>query len=128
MNMLTVNKERIELQPLETEVVTSRATRAVTVRAAVDNTRDPVNAAGLVARACQTHFEICLRQGIEAMPETPQGPPPVAFREADTGLLHVVYREVTVRFKHGVSQKKRQTILKKHNFKVRAVNPFVDDQ
>jgi subtilisin family serine protease len=126
--MLNANKERIELQPLETEVVTDAATRAVTVRAAVDSARDPVNAAGLVARACRTHFDIGLREGKASAAEPPQGPPPVAFREADTGLLHVIYREVTIRFKHGLSQKKRQSILKKYDFKVRDVNPFVQDQ
>jgi subtilisin family serine protease len=128
MYMLNANKERIELQPLETEVVTNSVTRAVTVRAAVDTARDPVNAAGLVARACRTYFDIGLRAGKVAAAETPQGPPPVAFREAETGLLHVIYREVTIRFKHGVSQKTRQAILKKHNFNVRAVNAFVEDQ
>jgi subtilisin family serine protease len=128
MYMLNANKERIELQPLETGVVTNAATRAVTVRAAVDSARDPVNAAELVARACRTHFDIGLRAGKAAAAEPPQGPPPLAFREGDTGLLHVLYREVTIRFKHGISQKTRQAILKKHDFKVRAVNPFVKDQ
>lgn len=128
MYMLNANKEHIELQPLETEVVTNEVTRAVTVRAAVDNSRDPVNAAGLVARACRTHFDIGLREGKAAAAEPPSGPPPIAFREVETGLLHVIYREVTIRFKHGISQKARQAILKKHDFKVRAVNPFVEDQ
>src|SRR5262245_32980927 len=128
MHMLNANKEPIELQPLETEVVRNRATRAVTVRAAVDTERDPVNAAGLVARACRTHFNIGLREGKAAAPEAPEGPPPVAFREADSGLLHVIYREITVRFKYGTSQKTRSDILKKYDLKVRDVNSYVDDQ
>ena len=128
MYMLNANKERIELQPLETEVVTNPATRAVTVRTAVDTARDPINTAGLVARACRTHFDIGLREGKAAAAEKQQGPPPVAFRQTDSGLIHVIYREVTIRFKHGTSQKTRKNILKKRNLKMRAVNPFVEDQ
>ncbi|MFY9618578.1 MAG: S8 family serine peptidase [Pyrinomonadaceae bacterium] len=128
MYMLNANKQRIYLQPLETEVVNVAATRAVTVRTAVNRSRDPVNAAVLVATACRTHFDIGLREGKALAAELPQGPPPVAFRESDTGLLHVIYREVTLRFKPGVSQKKRNAILKKHNFTVRSVNPFIEEQ
>jgi len=128
MYMLNANKERIKLQPLETEVVRTAATRAVTVRTAINRARDPVNAEALVARACRTHFDIGLREGKAAAAAAPLGPPPVAFRESDSGLLHVIYREVTIRFKPGVPQQKRTAILKKHSFKVRAVNPFVEDQ
>ena len=57
MYMLNANKERITLQPLETEVNVEAATRAVTVRTAVNRKKDPVNAEALVARACRTHFK-----------------------------------------------------------------------
>ena len=128
MYMLNANKERITLQPLETEVNVEAATRAVTVRTAVNRKKDPVNAEALVARACRTHFEIGSTSGKAAFAAAPPGPPPLAFRESDNGLLHVCYREVTIRLKPGVPAKKRQAILSKYNLKVRSVNPFVEDQ
>src|SRR5215207_1104197 len=128
MYLLTADKQRIELQPLETAVVRDAATRSLTVRAAVDTESDPVNAAGLIARACRAHFDIGLREGEALEAAAPQGPPPVAFRETASGLLHLVYREVVVRFAHGVAEKTRSSLLKKYGFKVRAVNPFVKDQ
>lgn len=127
MYMLNADKERIKLQPLETEV-SVEANFAVTVRTAVNRDRDPANAEALVARACRTHFDIGLRDGLAALAEAPTGPPPMAFRESDTGLLHVCYREITIRFKPAVTQKLRQSILKKYQLTLRSLNPFVEDQ
>ena len=127
MYMLNANKERIKLQPLET-AISVEATRAITVRTAVNRERDPVNAAALVARACRTHFDIGLEDGKAALAEPPPGPPPTAFRESDTGFLHVVYREITVRFKPGTSAQTRRAILGKHNLTIREVNQFVEEQ
>lgn len=129
MYILTADKQRIELQPLETSIVRDSATRSLAVRAAVSPEEDPVNAAGLIARACRTHFDIGAPTGKAfAAAEEPKGPLPVAFREAATGLLHVVYREVVVRFGHGVAEKRRRSILGKYGLKVREVNSFVKDQ
>jgi subtilisin family serine protease len=55
----------------------------------------------------------------------PKGPPPVAFREAQTGLLHIVYREVTVRFMRGTPQKTRRALLRKYAMVVFAAPNFV---
>lgn len=129
MYMLNANKERIKLQPLETEVSVEAATRAVVVRTAINRRRDPINAEALVARACRTHFEIGLSDGKSIFAAAPPpGPPPVAFRESDTGLLHVMYREVTIRFKPGVTAKRRKQIFSKYQLKVRSTNPFIEDQ
>ena len=128
MYILGATKEPIQLVPIETEVVTDEITRSVAVRATVDPRRDAVNAAGLVARASRTFFEIGRREGKAALAEPQKGPPPTAFREADTGLLHVVYREVVIRFRHGTPEKKRRAILKQHGFEVREVNSFIKDQ
>ncbi len=127
MYMLNANKKRIQLQALETEI-TEDASMAISVRAAVNPKRDPVNAQGLIARACRAHFEIGKRDGFAAEAAIPEGPPPVAFRESDTGLLHVLYRELTVRFKPGVAAQKRKKILGKYQLKQRSANPFVKDQ
>jgi subtilisin family serine protease len=128
MYMINANKERISLVPLETHVSRSTMTRGLAVRAAVDRDQDPVDAAALVARACRTFFEIGRRESVAAEPPAPKGPSPVAFREEETGLLHVVYREVVVRFQHSTPQKTRQALLNKHGFKVRAKNAFFEDQ
>lgn len=128
MYLLSADKQRIELQPLETNVVRDESTRSLTVRAAVDPQNDPVNAAGLIARACRTHFEIGLSEGRSFGAVEQRGPGPVAFREAASGLLHVVYREVVIRFAHGVAERARRALLKKYGFEVREVNTFVEDQ
>ena len=127
MYMLNADKKRINLQPLETEI-TEDASMALSVRAAVNPKRDPVNAQGLIARACRAHFDIGKRDGIAARAATPEGPPPLAFRESDTGLLHVLYRELTVRFKAGVAEQKRKKILTKYKLKRRSANSYVKDQ
>lgn len=85
-----------------------------------------MNASALVARAARAFFEIGGRQPGKAVPKV--GSPPVVFRETASGLLHVVYREIVVRFTHETSQKRRRDILKDGGFKIRRTNPFVPDQ
>src|SRR5215813_2853787 len=129
MFMLDATKQKIELVPLETSVDRDRATRTLMVRVRGRSEHDPANAASLVTRASRAFFEIG-QQGrrASAAEQPPKGPPPVAFRETKTGLLHLVYREVVIRFRPGTEQKKRQQILKRSGLKVRRSNPFVSDQ
>jgi subtilisin family serine protease len=130
MFIYNAKKQPVQLVALDTEVVTDRATRSLSVAVkGVDPERDPHNTSALVARAARAFFEIGAapqKAGVTA--EAPKGPPPVAFRESKTGLLHVVYREVVVRFRPGTTQKRRADMLKKHGFKVRRVNPFFSNQ
>jgi subtilisin family serine protease len=129
MYVLSATRERIELEPIETQVTRDTFSRSLTVRAAVDRERDPVNAAALVARAARTFFEIGSTEGVMAFAtEPPPGPPPVVFREAHSGFMHVVYREIVIRFRHGVAKRVRQSILRKYGLEVRRGNPFVPDQ
>lgn len=130
MFVYNARKQPIQLVPLETEVVTDRASRALTVAVrGVRPERDPHNTSALVARAARAFFDIGLTApGRAAAVTAHKGPPPVAFRESKTGLIHVVYREVVVRFQSGTSTKTRNDLLKKHGFKVRRVNPFFRDQ
>jgi subtilisin family serine protease len=131
MFMLNATKQKIELVPLETSVDRDRATRTLMVRVRGRSEHDPANAASLVTRASRAFFEIGQKPGKRASvaaEQPPKGPPPVAFRETKTGLLHLVYREVVIRFRPGTPQKKRQQILKKSGLKVRRKNPFVSDQ
>ena len=99
MFMLSATKQKIELNPLETSVTTDRATRTLMVRVREGTENDPVNAASLVTRASRAIFAIGQQSGKRAAgAQAPKGPPPVAFRETKTGLLHVVYHEVVIRF------------------------------
>lgn len=127
MYMLSASKERIELAPLDTHLTRSPA-RGLAVRASLERDDVPVNASDLVARACRNFFDIGRREGIADVPPEPTGPTPVAFREARSGLLHIVYREIALRFKHGTPQKVRKALLGKYTLKVRQTNPFVEDQ
>lgn len=72
-----------------------------------------------VARAVRTFF---------GTGEQRSGPPPVAFRETASGLLHVAYREIVIRFTPATSRKRRRDILKGRGFEVCRVNPFIPDQ
>src|SRR5262245_25660861 len=130
MFMLDATKQKIELVPLETSVDRDRATRTLMVRVRGGSEHDPANAASLVTCASRAFFEIGQpgKRASVAAEQPPKGPPPVAFRETKTGLLHLVYREVVIRFRPGTAQKKRQQILKKSGLKVRRTNPFVSDQ
>jgi subtilisin family serine protease len=54
------------------------------------------------------------------------GPPPVLLRDVASGLLHLVDREIVIRFKPETARKRRRDILK--GFEVLRVNPFIPDQ
>lgn len=129
MYILNARKERVQMARLDTEVMEDPVTGRTAVTVATRRGRDPVNASALVARAARAFFEIGGQQPGKAAAAAPQvGPPPVAFRETASGLLHVVYREIVLRFTHATSQKRRRDILKDRGFKIRRINPFVPDQ
>jgi subtilisin family serine protease len=56
------------------------------------------------------------------------GPPLSLFREANTGLLRVVHRELVLRFAHRTSEARRRAILADARYTIRRVNPFFADQ
>jgi subtilisin family serine protease len=130
MFVYNTQKKKIQLVALDTEIVTDRVTRSATVAVRrVQPERESTNTSGLVARAARAYFELGRREPGKAgaVPE-PKGPPPVCFREARTGLLHLVYREVVVRFRAGIKSSTRNALLKKYGFKVRRINPFFSNQ
>jgi subtilisin family serine protease len=129
MYILNARREKVQLARLDTEVIKDPATHRTAVAVAARRGRDPVNASALVARASRAFFEIGVQPSAKAMAPAPQeGPPPVAFRETASGLLHVVYREIVIRFAHATTQQRRQQILKKEGFEIRRGNPFIPDQ
>ncbi len=58
----------------------------------------------------------------------PEGPPLTVFREAESGLLRVIHRELMVRFQPRASEKSRRKILTRHGLRVRRINTFIPDQ
>ena len=54
--------------------------------------------------------------------------PVAVFREQRSGLARTVKREVVVRFRPGLSERKRRSILKKHGLTVRRHSATVPDQ
>jgi hypothetical protein len=50
------------------------------------------------------------------------------FREAQTGLLRVIHRELALRFASWVPGSRRRTILADAGCGLRRVNPFIPDQ
>jgi subtilisin family serine protease len=63
-----------------------------------------------------------------SLAETIAQSPPAVFKEKDTGLMRVVYKEVVVRFKAGTPEKTRERVLKKQGLAVRSQNPLIPDQ
>lgn len=127
MYMLNSRREKIQLARLGTEILEDPVTRRAAVAVAARRGRDPVNATGLATRASRAFFEFGRQAGMEPAP-APSGPPPVVFRETASGLLHMVYREMVIRFAHATSEKRRRDILKKEGLKVRRINLFIPDQ
>ena len=126
MHILNVRKQAIELVPLPTTVMEDEVTRSLSVAAAI--TPGMPRIVGLIERAGRAVFDIGRRAGPAEPPRPQKGPPPVAFREAASGLIQVVYRELIVRFKAKTPQKVQQRILNKYGFEVRRRNPFVRNQ
>jgi len=90
--------------------------------------RVPVEASSLVSRAARAFFGLGERVTKSSLPEPSQGPPPTVFRESETGLLRMVYREIVVRFHPAAQESRRGAILADGGFEVRRINPFVPEQ
>jgi hypothetical protein len=128
MHIYNARKAPVELVRLPTAVVSDLATRAVSLAAAVGPEISGPRVAGLVDRAGRHFFELGRRAGLRTAPEVPAGPPPAAFRDAGSGLVHLVYHEMVVRFAPRTPKKTRDAILGKYQLAVRRRNPFVGDQ
>ncbi len=128
MYILGTDKQQIKLTRLETEIVADRALRTFAVATTTKRLLDSVEAPSLIARACRTFFDIGQKTGKAGLAKEPQGPPPTAFRDTESGLLHVVYRELVVRFQPGMPDKTRRALLQRHKLEVRRHNPFISDQ
>lgn len=69
------------------------------------------------------------RRGVTLPEEVlPPGKQPAPFRERETNLVRIVYKEIVLRFGPKVSSKTRDQLIKRRGFKVRRHNPFYKDQ
>lgn len=128
MHLLTKGGRKIELTPLATQVRESISTRAMRVEVAADIHRDAVSAGALVARAARGFFGLGRVEGNISRSAAIEGPPPVTFRDEESGALRVVYREIAIRFHAKTPEKTRKAILSARRFAVRRRNPFNKDQ
>jgi subtilisin family serine protease len=125
MHIYGVRQNKIELEPVATEVI-SRAglVPVVSVRGAKT---PPALASARVTRAASAFFEYA-RQSGPVVSAPPKGVSPTVMREKATGRIRTFQREIVIRFKPTASQKTRKSILDKYGFKIRHQNPFVKDQ
>jgi subtilisin family serine protease len=87
-------------------------------------------ASPLVSNAARSLFSIGLATGAVAAGRArrPQGGSPATFRDRDSGLVRMVYKEAVIRFRPKTSEKRILQILKEHGYRVRNRNRFVRDQ
>jgi subtilisin family serine protease len=118
MYFLDADGNRVELLALA-EVPEPRAV------AAADVLRDD----SALGKAQRAFFELGLMRGA-TRPEAPPaaGPPPIAFRERDTGLLRTFRRELVLRFRPKTPEATRKAILAKLGLEIRRRNLYVADQ
>jgi subtilisin family serine protease len=128
VDLIDKRGQRLRLRRLEAEALIDPVTRDFEMAVATRRGRMPVETSSLASRAARAFFELGGRATKAALPEPVQGPPPTVFRETETGLLRMVYREIVIRFYSHTSDARRRAILADGGFEVRRVNPFVADQ
>lgn len=122
MHFLTASRQRIEIKLLPVQERPGRAGTEFTVSGSEDSGRY----SGLLSGAARSQFEMA---DLRSVRERQRGKPaPAAFREAYSGRLRVVYKEIVVRFAKGARSKTQRQILAKYGLKVRARNRYVRRQ
>jgi subtilisin family serine protease len=116
--------------------ITGRSVELVALRSRVDPTADGLtfrldeNEPSLVrvTLAARTFLGMGRSGGTGFVAATLEGPPPAVFREQESGLLRMVYREIVVRFLAGTSKTRREAILKDKGLSLRTQNRLISDQ
>jgi hypothetical protein len=90
--------------------------------------RRPEGVVSLVEKNGQRLQLVSLGEAPRPASRSSSSPPLSLFREADTGLLRVVHRELVVRFAARVSETRRRAILADGRCAIRRINPFIPDQ
>ncbi len=120
MYIQTPGRVRVELDLIESQFATDSG--RLTVRAAgIDDV------SGRLMRAASAFFGI--RSDATPAEAIRQQQPLGVFREKVSGLLRVVHKEIVIRFRENVSERKQSQILDAVNLVVSGeVNPFVKNQ
>ena len=120
-------KQTLSLQILKAEEIEAPA--GAGAEFAVSGAEDSARLSALLSRACHTIFEMhdaSARQA--ARKRRKRVVDPAIFRDTDSGLIRVVYKEISIRFAKRLKASVRDKILKKFGFAIRSRNPFVGDQ
>lgn len=131
MQLLDSRRQAIELDFVG-EVPTPRATtRAGGAAFGVASTTVPLSAGKLTA-VMSGVFELTgdrvVRDAWTTVKKPADQPPPAVFRERESGLARVVYRELVVRFNRRVSVARQRKLLKSSGLTVREKNPTIKNQ
>ena len=120
MHVLTRSHERIELDPVPATLRREEGQTLVCVEAEVPSPD--------LTYAARTFFGLDPQRGVVPVRARRLGPAPAVFRERATGLLRMFHREVVLRFRPGVSRRRRRSLLRSLGLRVRHVNRFVPSQ
>jgi subtilisin family serine protease len=123
MYFFGLSRQKIQLDPITTDVHLHHGIPFVSAGMEF--------ASPLATSAARSLFAIGLTTG--AVPTTPERvrgrlKAPAAFRERETGLLRMVYKEAVIRFRPRTPKKRISQILKKYGYRVRNRNRFVEEQ
>ena len=117
MHYIDLRGDHVSLELVTEQAVPTVGERSA-MRLSVEEQLSPVT------RAAYAHFEAAVPE-----PSRRAGLPPLPlFREAGTGLLKTVYRELVLRFAASTDDRARRSILSKHGLEIRRTNRYVADQ
>lgn len=123
MYFFGVSRQKIQLDSIPTDI---------RVHDGVPFVHTLALASPLVTSAARSLFSIGLTTGVVRpvllKTKSRQESPPAAFREHETGLVRMVYKEAVIRFHPNIPKKKIQRILGKHGYEVRNQTRFVPKQ
>jgi subtilisin family serine protease len=120
MHLLTASRDRLEIEPISTRILDRQGRLLIHV--------ESETASPYITDAARAFFEMDPQRGSVRARRLRAGPPPAVFRERDTGMLRMVYREAVIRFRDRVPSRTRRAILGRHGFRVRSVNAFSRNQ
>ena len=126
MHILTSQREKVELVPVQTELEVEAG--QVLVRAA-----GMAESTGRLSRAVRTFFAVPTGPRLPTAARmvaniVRQEPPMALFREKESGLVRIVHKEIVLRFAADVPPRKRNQFLLDRGLEVRASNPFIPNQ
>ncbi|MEE9587430.1 MAG: S8 family serine peptidase [Hyphomicrobiaceae bacterium] len=122
---LSVSKNQtIELEELPEQSVATRHGRQIIIQGGESSARFT----NLVNNAARAHFEmpdaVRMEAGSRSLVKAAGKVRPAIFREKESQLLRMVYKELTLRFRDGLSSRVRNQILRTHGLEVRRRGGF----